>query len=349
MRPISILSARPQLAARLSTQVSPLVLALFCSTVLCGCSALPAEKSSTEPTSASLSVVPASIDFQSVVVGQKNSQTVKITNVSTDAIDLRQFHVSGAGFALSNIQSALTLAPGMNTNLTVLFKPADSGAVSGSLSVLSPDLKSPITIPLSGSGEKPTPQLKLSTGSVNFGSHSVNSSAFQAISLTNTGNLTLKIDSVSALSSPFSLVGLTPGVSLAPDQRLDFQVWFRPSNVGSSSVTITVASTGLGAPLKLAVSGSANESSGGSPDPGTSHSVTLAWHASSGPVTGYHVYRGSTSGGPYNRVNDHLISVLTYNDAETDSGRFYYVVTGVASDGTESAYSNEVAVEIPTS
>jgi hypothetical protein len=230
-----------------------------------------------------------------------------------------------------------------------VFTPANSAAMTGSLSIVSPDLKSPISVPLSGSGEKSSPQLKLSTGAVNFGSRNVNSSAFQSVALTNTGNVTLKIDSVSAVGSPFSVVGLAPGVSLAPDQRLDFQVWFRPSAVGTSSATITMASTGLNTPLKLAVSGSASESSGASPSPSNAHSVTLAWNASSGPVTGYHVYRGSTSGGPYNRVNGYVISVLTYKDADIDSGgRYFYVVSGVASDGTESAYSNEVAVEIPS-
>lgn len=305
-----------------------------------------AERSSTPPQTSRLSVVPASIDFQSVVVGEKNSQTLQITNVSTDNVDLRQFYLSGTGFALSDTKTPLILSPGRNANLSVMFTPASSAAVKGSLSIVSPDLNSPLTVPLSGSGERPSPQLKLSTGSVNFGSHTVNSSAFQAVTLTNTGNVKLKLDSISAVASPFSVVGLTPGVSLAPDQRLDFQIWFRPPTAGTSSTTLTIASADVGA-LKLALSGSATESSSGSPDPSATHSVLLAWNASSGSISGYHVYRGSASGGPYNRVNGHIISVPNYQDADIEAGRYFYVVTGVASDGTESAYSNEVAVEIP--
>lgn len=335
-------------AAASRIRVNYVALTIFSSTILCGCTSIPEQKTPAQSTI--LSVVPAIIDFQSVVVGQKNSQTVKLTNVSQDTINLRQFHVSGTGFALSDVKAPLELAPGGHTNFSVVFTPANSAAVTGSLSIAGPDLKSPVTIPLSGSGEKPAPQLKLSTGSVNFGSHSVNSSAFQSITLTNTGNIKLKIDSVGAVGSPFSVVGLTPGVSLAPDQRLDFQVWFRPTKTGTSSATITLASTGLNTSLKLAVSGSAMESSGGSPPAGTTHSVTLAWNASSSPVAGYHIYRGSVSGGPYNRVDGNTISVLTYRDGDIDSGgRYYYVVTSVASDGRESAYSNEVAVEIPSS
>src|SRR5215471_235802 len=253
-----------------ATRPSPLggqfvnvVVAIF-SLVLCGCSAM--EKLPTAPKPARLSVVPASIDFQSVAVGQKNSQTLKITNVSTDTVALRQFHLSGTGFSLSDAKAPLILGPGRNANLSVVFAPATSAAVTGSLSIVSPDLNSPLTVRLSGSGERPSPQLKLSTASVNFGSHTVNSSASQAVTLTNTGNVRLKLDSISPLGSPFAVVGLTPGVSLAPDQRLDFQVWFRPASAGTSSTTIAIASADLGAPLRLTVEGTAHESSGESPD-----------------------------------------------------------------------------------
>ena len=305
------------------------------------------EKLPTEPKPARLSVVPASIDFQSVAVGQKNSQTLKITNVSTDTVALRQFHLSGTGFSLSDAKAPLILGPGRNANLSVVFTPATSAAVTGSLSIVSPDLNSPLTVPLSGSGEKPSPQLKLSVASVNFGSHTLNSSASQAVTLTNTGNVKLRLDSISPIGSPFAVVGLTPGVSLAPDQRIDFQVWFRPSSAGTSSTTIAIASADLGAPLRLTVEGTAHESSGESPDSGARRTVALAWNASSDSVSGYHVYRSSTPGGPYNRVNGQVISALTYRDAEIGPGRYFYVVTSVAPGGTESAYSNEVAVEIP--
>jgi len=332
--------------APLTGQFVNFLVAIF-SLLLCGCSAMYAEKSSTEPKPSKLSVVPASIDFQSVAVGERNSQTLKITNVSTATVDLRQFHLSGTGFSLPDAKAPLILGPGRNEIVSVVFAPATSAAVTGSLLIVSPDLNSPVTVPLSGSGERPSPQLKLSTASVNFGSHTVNSSASQAVTLTNTGNVRLKLDSISPLGSPFAVVGLTPGVSLAPDQRLDFQVWFRPASAGTSSTTIAIASADLGAPLRLTVSGSAKESSSGSPDSGARRTVTLAWNASSDSASGYNVYRSSTPGGAYNRVNGHVISGLTYRDADIESGRYFYVVTGVAPDGTESAYSNEVAVEIP--
>jgi Abnormal spindle-like microcephaly-assoc'd, ASPM-SPD-2-Hydin len=326
-----------------------LAYAIFFSIVLSGCASVSSEKSSPEPAATKISVLPSAIDFNSVVIGQKNSQTVKITNISGESFDLRRLHVSGSGFTLSNAKAPLLLAPGRNTNFSVVFAPGSSAAVTGSLIVASPDLESPVTIPLSGSGEKPEPKLQVSPASISFGSRPVNSSAFQSVTLTNTGNVALKVSSVTHAHSGFSVTGISAGVSLSPDQRLEFQVWFRPSAAGKASATITVESASLSAPVKLAVSGSGTTSSVTSPDPSPAHSVTLGWAASSSAVAGYHIYRGGSSGGPYNRISGSIISSLTYKDENVQSGEHYhYVVTAVGADGSESAYSNEVTVEIPS-
>lgn len=80
-----------------------------------------------------------------------------------------------------------------------------------------------------------------------------------------------------------------------------------------------------------------------------SHAVTLNWNASaSSSVTGYRVYRGTASGGPYTRITGAPLSVLTYEDNTVTSGQTYhYVVTAVASNGTESNFSGEAAAVIP--
>jgi hypothetical protein len=78
---------------------------------------------------------------------------------------------------------------------------------------------------------------------------------------------------------------------------------------------------------------------------GTSHSVTLNWTAStSSNVSGYNVYRGLISGGPYARVNSSLIAGVTYVDTNAQSGQtYYYVATAVDNSNNESAYSNPPA------
>ena len=210
-----------------------------------------------------------------------------------------------------------------------------------------PDFKSPLNVPLSGTGEKSAPALQLSPASISFGARTTNSSNFQSVSLKNTGNVSLKVSSLAFSNSAFSVTGLSSGVSLAPDQQLNFQVWFHPTATGSWLANLSVASSALPSPIKLAVTGSAN-STVTTPTSATSHSVNLDWNASNSSVSGYHIYRGGTSGGPYVHISGSATTSLSYKDSTVQSGdHYFYVVTAVASNGSESAFSNEVAADIP--
>lgn len=72
--------------------------------------------------------------------------------------------------------------------------------------------------------------------------------------------------------------------------------------------------------------------------------VSLSWTASSGSnVTGYNVYRSTTSGSGYVQVNPSSVTGTTYTDPSlTDGKTYYYVVTAISSQG-ESSYSNEAS------
>jgi Transmembrane protein 131-like N-terminal/Abnormal spindle-like microcephaly-assoc'd, ASPM-SPD-2-Hydin len=325
-----------------------LVAALIISTAISGCASVPADKSSAAP-AAKISVVPSIIDFKSVVVGQKNSQTLKITNSSAESIDLEQLRVSGSGFTLSSAKVPVILPAGAQVSVTVVFAPASTSNASGSLVISSSDLKAPVSVPLSGSGEKATPALTASPASLNFGTRAVKSSTSQSVTLKNTGNIALSISSVSLASSAFSTSGLAKGVSLSPDQKVEFQVWFHPTVAGNSSSTITVATSSLPTPVQLSVAGSATNSTVTSPSSVPSHSVTLDWDPSTSTVAGYHIYRSESSSGPFQRVSNSVVGSLNYRDTSVQpGGHYYYVVTAVEADGSESVYSNEVAAEIPS-
>jgi fibronectin type 3 domain-containing protein len=79
------------------------------------------------------------------------------------------------------------------------------------------------------------------------------------------------------------------------------------------------------------------------------HTVTLTWTASTSSVSGYNVYRGTVSGGPYTKVNTALEAASSYVDNTVQSGTtYFYVVTSVDSSGVESAFSNQVKAVVPT-
>jgi hypothetical protein len=308
-----------------------------------GCASAAASKDSP----ARLSFAPAVVDFKTVVVGQKNSQTVTVSNISTTPVDLKSVKVSGAGFQLASAKLPASLAPGAKANLSVSFAPASAASVNGTLILFSPDTWLPLSVSLSGTGEKAAPALQASATSIGFGTRATGSSNFQTVSLRNTGNINLKIQSISVASSVFSVSGFTPGVSLAVDQQLSFQVWFRPVSSGSWSTSISVVASSISSPVELALSGAASTNTAPAPS-ATPHAVALDWSASTSTVDGYHVYRGESTGGPYNRVNSSLVTSLGYSDPTVQSGaRYFYVVTAVQSDGDESTFSNEVSADIP--
>jgi hypothetical protein len=71
--------------------------------------------------------------------------------------------------------------------------------------------------------------------------------------------------------------------------------------------------------------------------------VYLQWTPGSGRVTGYNVYRTTTSRQGYRRINPALVSTSSYADRFLDPRiAYYYVVTAVDDQGNESNYSQEV-------
>lgn len=80
------------------------------------------------------------------------------------------------------------------------------------------------------------------------------------------------------------------------------------------------------------------------------YSVSLSWTAStSANVTGYRIYRGTTSGGPYSLPISSLVAGTSYTDTAVQAGRtYYYVATAVDVGNRESGYSNETQAVVPS-
>src|SRR5260221_1731706 len=335
------------LAARSLSSLEMLlfVCALSSSAIFSGCAAVNGGSS---PAAAQISVVPSVVNFSAVVVGQKNSQSLKISNVSTNSVALDPVKVSGSVFSVSSSTSPILLAPGKSTTVTVVFAPSAAAADTGALIISSPDFKNPLDVPLSGTGEKAAPALQVSPATLSFGPHAANTSTAESAALKNSGNVALKIDSVTISNPSFTITGLSTGVSLAVGQQLNFQVWFHPTSTGTWSASLSVASSSLSAPVKLSLAGSSTNSSTTGSGPPSAHSVTLNWVASTSQVAGYHIYRGQVSGGPYSRIDGSLVNSLSFSDSSVLAGaHYFYVVTAVEYNGAESAYSNEAASDIP--
>ena len=66
-------------------------------------------------------------------------------------------------------------------------------------------------------------------------------------------------------------------------------------------------------------------------------------------MVGYNVFRGTTSGGPYSKINSVLNASTNFTDNSVQAGQtYFYVTTAVDGSGMESSYSNQVKAVIPT-
>ena len=82
--------------------------------------------------------------------------------------------------------------------------------------------------------------------------------------------------------------------------------------------------------------------------PTANHVVDLHWTAPSGnDLAGYNVYRGP-SATSLSKINSGLVASTLFDDSSVSNGStYYYAVTAVEVDGTESPKSNTIEATIP--
>jgi len=281
------------------------------------------------------------LSFGNDVVGTTTSQSLIITNNGTATLTINQINESGSEFTASGFTLPLNLNAGQQTTINVAFVPTSVGAATGSISIVSNAPTSPTSITLSGSGIAATYILGISPTSLTFGSVTTGTSSTpQTITITDSGNSNVTISQITLSGAGYTITGGSTPVTLTPTQNLILSVGFSPTVAGSANGSISIASNATGSPAAIALSGTGVAS--------VQHSATLTWTGSTSTVSGYNVYRGTVTGGPYTKINSSLVTSLTYTDTTVQSGTtYYYVTTAVDSSGNESVFSNEVIAAIP--
>jgi len=292
-------------------------------------------------TQAKLALTPSSANLGSVTVGSSSSQTIQVSNPGNAVLTITQTNISGAGFSTSDLTLPLSVNPGLSSTFNVVFRPAASGTVSGSVSIVSNAAGSPTSLPLSGTGVTAALALSFSTNNLAFGTVNTGSSATQSVTVTNTGNSNVQISAITASGTGYSLSGASTPVTLSPSQNMTFSVIFAPTTAGSSAGTVTVTSNATGSPATITLSGTGVTT--------VTHTVNLSWTASTtSGVAGYNVYRSTTSGTGYVKLNGALVTLVNYADNSVANGTtYFYVTTAVDGSGNESTHSNEATAIIP--
>jgi hypothetical protein len=290
----------------------------------------------TGTTATSLIPNPSSVAFGSVQDGSTAKLFVTLTNGKNGSTTVSSVVTNGAGFAIQGLPLPLTLAPAQSYTFTVSFSPQVTGQVSGVLQMMNSKGYAAAWVPLSGTGTA-TGQLSVSPTSLSFGNVTVGQTSSQSGRLTAVGS-SVTITSETSSSAEFSVSGISLPVTIAAGQSVPYSVIFRPQSSGTASGTLSFASNAA----------MVTESVTGSGVSVVQHSVNLFWNPSTSQVNGYNVYRSSTAGGPYAKLNSSPDPNTSFTDTTVASSHtYYYVTTAVNSSGVESGYSNQVQVAVP--
>jgi hypothetical protein len=283
-------------------------------------------------TSEQVSASPASLSFGKRAVGTSTTLAIVLTNTHSHAETLSGIQTLGGAFSVSGPTFPLSLGAGQSITLKVKFTPAAVGLSGGNVFVSGPALN----LPLQGTGTSSTgPVLSISPATLNFGKVMVGRTDTQAAVFTATGG-GVTISSAASSNAQFALPGATFPIQIAAGQSVQLNVAFTPQKAGGASANLIFQSNASDAQASEAVAGT-----------GTAPQVSLGWSASTSPVEGYNVYRG-TAPGKYSKLNSALDPNTSYTDTTVAPGTtYYYAATAVNSSGQESALSAPVEIAVP--
>jgi hypothetical protein len=278
-----------------------------------------------------LTATPSSLAFGQVAIGGSATKSVVVSNPHSWSETISSLQAIGSGFSVSGPTMPVTLAGGQTVTLSISFSPQMGGIDAGSVFIPGVGL----SVPLTGTGST-AGQLSITPGTLSFGNVDVGTSTTQPSSMTASGG-SVTVTSANSSNSQFSISGVSLPVTINAGQSVAFDVVFAPAKTGSDSASLTFASN--------ASNQSSESLSGNGISP--QYSVNLSWNASSPPVVGYNVYRGTTVGS-YSKINPTLDANTVYTDSTVSSGvTYYYAATSVNSSGQESGYSSPIQVAVP--
>jgi hypothetical protein len=117
------------------------------------------------PTAPAVTLSPTSVNFGNVNIGSTSpAQSVKLTNSGNAALSISSIAITGTNstsFAQTNTcpSGSSTLAAGASCTISVTFTPTVSGPLSASVSITDNAANSPQSVPLSGTGVTPSPNI----------------------------------------------------------------------------------------------------------------------------------------------------------------------------------------------
>jgi hypothetical protein len=284
-------------------------------------------------------MTPEAVSFVNVPVGDAYTQTVRITNVGENTLQITKIITPNADFRISGILLPVVVAHGTSETFTVAYRARAEGRTEGKISLVTSLGDDPVVLSVKASASLGQSELTASEASIDFEDVAIGSLGKRKLTLTNSGNRDISISEISASGAGFSVCGAT-AVHLSPGQTVDVETNFAPRSAGHQTGRLMVSSTQGGPMLTIPLT-----ATGAASSPST---VRLNWEESPVTVAGYVVYRSAEPSGPYTRVSDVAVPSAEYMDSGLAAGHtYYYVVASLDADQAESEYSAPISATVP--
>ncbi|MFJ9148195.1 choice-of-anchor D domain-containing protein [Streptomyces sp. NPDC102270] len=195
-----------------------------------------------------LGAAPAALDFGEVPTGSTSTRNLQVTNTGTEPETIDSIAAPGGAFTASGLPSTGTVVPaGGSFVLSVTYAPQsdqddnDALVLSSSGGGATHTLSVPITATaITGQGH-----LEFSTDALDFGQVPIGSSRSLSFTITNTGNIPVKVTKAKAPTGDFnSPVQLSEGLVIGPEQTAVQSVTFTPRSAADLTAFYEVTGTG---------------------------------------------------------------------------------------------------------
>jgi Abnormal spindle-like microcephaly-assoc'd, ASPM-SPD-2-Hydin len=277
---------------------------------------------------------PSSLSYGDVAIGESQTLTIAVTNNGTKSLTISSVEASNSKFVVEKLKLPQAVAAGGHINVSVAFTPTATGLLDGHVTVVGSGVDEAFGVSGTGTGTSKS-QLTITPSTLNFGDVAVGGTGTQTAELTASGGSVI-VSSASSSSSLFALPGKDFPLTIASGKSVSVNVTFTPAKSGQDSGKLSFASNATNSATSELLSGA-----------GTTPFVSLSWNASTSEVSGYNVYRRTTSNGSYVKMNSSLVSGTDYTDKTVSKGSYFYATTAVNSKGEESIYSNQIDVVVP--
>ena len=237
---------------------------------------------------ASVTVSPTTLSFGSVSTTSSGvSMPVTLHNGTTVAITISSIATSGtnaADFTIPSKTCGGSLAASASCSVTVLFKPAATGARTASLRFTDTATNSPQSVTLTGTGTTGSTggagTITQSPTSLTFGASNVGTqTASQTVTLHNNSTAAIAISNIAPSGTDpadFVVVSKTCGTSLGAGASCTITVAFKPTASGTRVALLSATDGASNSPQTVTISGTGN------PNTAKTASITVDFGSRSG-------------------------------------------------------------------